>query len=137
MFDSMYFEKQVKVDKNSRILLPRETGVQKGAKLVIADLDYYYGIYLLERIDALVDRLSNEKITASSKRRAEILNDLNFIFGAVKRISVVDCQKRILLPNNFVEQKITLQGRKDYLALFDNDALAKFKEDTKNSTILR
>lgn len=137
MFDSMYFEKKAKVDKNGRLLVPYDTGVTPDVKIAVASFENYYGLYLLERIDALVDKLNEAKLKVSAEEKENILNDLHFIFNAIKMISETDSQRRITMPSELTAKPVILQGRKDYIALFTEEGYEEFKKGLKPSTILK
>ena len=140
MFSGMYFQKTAKIDSKNRMAIPLKTGITYGQKILVAKMPKYYELFLLERINALVDNLKKKFYDVSPEQREEILRDLNYIFSIAIRTSMVDEQGRIVMPSSDFKagSEVFLQGRGKTLAVFkDEQDYSNYMAAVETSDILR
>lgn len=126
MFDEMYFQKEVAIDKKKRIILPSATDLTMDSKIAIARVsDVQFNLYLLERINDIVETLLEKKKSCKNKDEYLLIEEeITAIFNLIVKVSSVDKQKRIIMPEDVeFSDKVFLQGRFDHIAVF------KTKED--------
>lgn len=140
MFSGMFFQKKTKIDNNGRIILPSEAKIVRGEDIAIAKMPNYYELFLLRRIQKLVDDLESRYYDVPKKQREEILKDLNYVFAAMVKTARVDAQKRISLPAPYFYpgKELILQGRSSSIAVFDSeDAYQEYMNSIEPSNILK
>lgn len=119
-------KKNVTLDSKGRIFMPASFDVASGTEIAFARFPGdYYQLYVLERINRIVDELL--------KRRDFMLNDeeyevivrrLNTLFDLITDTSKLDSQKRLTVPTDvkdMAEDKIILQGKGECIALFPTE----------------
>lgn len=140
MFSGMYFQKTAKVDNKCRIFVPAETKITQGEEIAVAKMPEYYELFLLKRIQELVDNLEARFHDVPKSQRDEILRDLNYIFSVIVRTSKVDTEKRIAMPSQDFStgKNIVLQGRGKSIAVFPStEAYEKYMSHIRPSSILK
>ncbi len=140
MFTGMFFQKKLKVDNKSRIILPTESKITQAEEIAVAKMPDYYELFLLRRIQELVDGLEKRFYDVPEQKRDEILRDLNYVFSIMIRTSKVDNQRRITMPSQafYPGRDIVLQGRGNSIAVFDSEeAYQEYMSNIKPTSILR
>ncbi len=139
MFDNMFFQKTCKLDSKGRIFLPSESNPEIGEEVLITETSQYYQLFLLKRVNELLQKMKSRFYRLADTERQEILKDLNYIFSISIKTSKVDSKKRILLPSQFAPNSdVFLQGRDTSIALFPNEeAFTEYKKSIEPRNILK
>lgn len=139
MFTGMFFQKNSKIDAKNRLFLPSESAAEAGKDVIVAKMQSYYQIFMLERINALVDGIQKNYYKVNAKQRAEILRDLNYIFSVALKTSRVDSQRRIVMPSVLEpSSSVVLQGRGTSIAVFPSyEEYKEYMSSIETTSILR
>ena len=113
------------IDYKKRIVLPTFTDVKIGDNLVLLRDNSFYSIYLKSYFVNLVPFLEMEQL----KKLREFLENKRVLddrFNNVLSVNVVDKQKRILLPDEVIDNygsdnQVVLNGAWDHLNIFKDD----------------
>lgn len=119
-------KKQVNLDSKGRIIIPAAFDIKSGTEIAFAKLPgEYYQLYILERINRLVDELMKKRdYTLNEEEYNLIVKKLNTLFDLIVDTTKLDSQRRVIVPSDVRENtsdKILLQGKGDCIALFPND----------------